>query len=64
MFCRNGTMIVCIFLLRCSVICKTSRNIAKILLFRIFRIFFALNDMKVFLFIDLNIKYKILNIKY
>jgi len=34
----------------CSVICKTSRIIAKILFFRLFCIFFALHDMKVFLF--------------
>ena len=26
-FCRNGTMLVCTFLLKCSMICKTSRII-------------------------------------
>jgi len=36
MFCRNGTMLVCTFFLSCSVICKTSRTIAKILFFRLF----------------------------
>jgi len=50
MFCRNGTrsMLVCTFHIRCSVICKTSRIIAKILL--AFLYLFALHDMKVFLF--------------
>ena len=41
MFSRNGTMLVCTFLLRCSVIDKTSRIIAKTLFFRLFCIFFC-----------------------
>ena len=36
MFCRNGTMLVCTFLLRCSVVCKTKNETFYTFLFSFF----------------------------
>ena len=36
MFCRNGTLLVCTFLLRCSVVCKTKNETFYKFLFSIF----------------------------